>query len=214
MEEKVNDTALDQSEFGEVGLPPENGDTTPQSDKAESAFVEVKFNKETKKLTLDEAATLAQKGMKFDMISDQFARLKQLAEEDGLTVKGYLDRIDTERSSRRKEILLEKCSGDEELAEKLLKLEGKDRPDEFSTLLAEFPELTPESVPEEVKTAAQLKGTGLLFEYLLYEHRLRVAAAEELERNKTAQEKSLGSLSSGTGRSITDDHFLKGVWGK
>lgn len=214
MEEKVNYTALDQPEFKEESLLPEERDTTPPSGNTDSAFVEVKFNKETKKLTLDEAATLAQKGMKFDMISDEFARLKSLAETEGLTVKGYIDRLDSEMSARRRETLLEKCGGDTELADKLLKLESSDRPDEFSALTKEFPELTYDAVPDEVKTAAQLKGTGLLFEYLLYDHRLRVAAAEELSRREATAQTSLGSLSSGSSRSITDNEFLKGVWGK
>ena len=212
MEEKVNEAILEQPDAKEQNLPFEEEDTTPPSDQ-NSAFVEVKFNKEIKKLTLDEAATLAQKGMKFDMISSDFTRLKGLAETQGMTVGGYIDSLSEQLLEKRKAALSEKCSGDEELVEKLLKLENNEISDPYSKLFDEFPTLTPDLVPDEVKTAAQLKGTGLLFEYLLYEHRQRVAAAEELSRREAAEDSSLGSLSFGSSRSTVDAEFLKGIWG-
>lgn len=213
MEENVNETLIGQPERMEANLPPEAGDTTPQPGQTDSAFVEVKFNKEIKKLTLDEAATLAQKGMKFDLIAKEHERLKALSKREGLSVADYLSRVEKEERSARLSELSEKCGGDTELAEKLLSLENPPA-DGFAELFAEFPELNADTVPDEVKTAAELKGTGLLFEYLLYDHRLRVAAAEEMSRREEAAQTSLGSLSSGSSRNIADAEFLKGVWGK
>ncbi len=214
MEEKVNQTLGGQPEPQGENLPPENADTIQHQGKTESAFVEVKFNKETKKLTLDEAATLAQKGMKFDMISGDFSRLKSIAEADGLTVKEYINRLDAEINEKKVCELAEKCGGDKELAQRVLNAEKGNRPDKDAQFSAEFPDLDVESLPEEVKTAAEIKGTGLLFEYLLYEHRKRVAAAEENLRREKAEQSSLGSLSCGTNTNAADAEFLKGVWGR
>lgn len=214
MEEKVNLTDVGQPEPTEESLPPETEETTPTQGNNNSAFVEVKFNKETKKLSLDEAATLAQKGMKFDLIAADLEKLKALSKGEGLSVSDYILRLEGERRDKQLSELLDKCGGDSELAEKLLKLDDSNRPDEFAALKAEFPDIAYDELPDEVKTAAELKGTGLLFEYLLYDHRLRVAAAEELSRREETAQVSLGSLSYGSSRNVTDAEFLKGVWGK
>ncbi len=214
MEEKVNLTDAGQPEPAKENLPPEAEEITPTQGNSNSAFVEVKFNKEKKKLTLDEAATLAQKGMKFDLIAADLEKLKALSKGEGLSVSDYILRLEGERRDKRLAELSDKCGGDSQLAEKLLMLDESDRPDEFKALKAEFPDASYDELPDEVKTAAELKGTGLLFEYLLYEHRQRVAAAEELSRREETAKLSLGSLSSGTSRNTADAEFLKGVWGK
>ena len=100
------------------------------------------------------------------------------------------------------------------LAEKLLEAEGVPAPDDSKALLAEFPDLEVDAIPDEVKTAAELKGTGLLFEYLLYEHRQHRAAAEETARQRISAEQSLGSLSAGIDRNAVDAEFLNGIWGR
>ncbi len=214
MEEKVNQTLGGQPEPQGENLPPEKADTIQHQGKTESTFVEVKFNKETKKLTLDEAATLAQKGMKFDMIFDDFSRLKSIAEADGLSVREYINRLDSKINEEKVSELAEKCGGDKELAQRVLNAEKGNRTDKEAEFFAEFPDLDPKSLPEEVKTAAEIKGTGLLFEYLLYDHRKRVAAAEENLRQEKAEMSSLGSLSCGTNTNAIDAEFLKGVWGR
>lgn len=211
MEENVNLEVSAQPDTENENLPSAEA-TIPQADTTDSAFLEVKFNKETKKLSLDEAATLAQKGMKFDMIEGQFDRLKALSKKEGLSVGEYLTGLEKTLREEKISALAEKCSGDRELAEKLYSLEEA-QGGENEELFAVFPELESEQdIPEEVKTAAQIKGTGLLFEYLLYDRRLRVAAAEEEKARRLAQEASLGGLSSSS-KDVSDAEFLKGVWG-
>jgi hypothetical protein len=205
---------MGQPEPNQGGLPSDIAETTPQPDNTQSAFVEVKFNKEIKKLSLDEAATLAQKGMKFDLIAHDFSRLKELSQDAGLSVSEYVSKLSRDATEKRRLELTEKCGGDSELAERLLNAEKPKQNDEMERLKEEFPQITYDTLPQEVKTAAEIKGTGLLFEYLLYEHRQQVAAAEELSRREEAAKTSLGSLSFGSNRSITDAEFLKGVWGK
>lgn len=214
MEENVNLTEAGQPQPAQEALQPDSKATTPEAGNTDSAFVEVKFNKETKKLTLDEAATLAQKGMKFDTVAADLERLKNLSKREGLSVTDFLSKLDAEQEENLLSRFTEKCGGDTELARKLLDADKGGQTDEFAPLKAEFPQMTYDDLPDEVKAAAELKGTGLLFEYLLYEHRQRVAAAEEISRRKMSADVSLGSLSSGGSRSAVDAEFLKGVWGR
>ena len=213
MEEKVTEIREGLPQSPEEELPAEGGATIPDLGQNDSPFVEVKFNKETRKLSLEEAATLAQMGLKFQTVEKEFSRLRALSKGKGLSVGDYLSEIERENTERELAALAEKCGGDRELAKRLLGAEKPAEEDDFAALKAEFPELTPDALPDTVKTAAQLKGTGLLFEYLLYEHHRRVAANEELSRREEMAEKLLGSLSSSTGQNNVDAEFLKGVWG-
>lgn len=72
MEEKVN-AALPQTE---ENLPTEDTATTPAANSEGTAFLEIKFNKEIIGLDRERAVTLAQKGMKYDTIAEEYERLK------------------------------------------------------------------------------------------------------------------------------------------
>ncbi len=214
MQETVNETVLDQPEHSRETLPPEQGDTTPAAEPENTPFVEIKFNKETKKLTLSEAATMAQKGLKFDLIESDFKRLKELSEAEGLSVKEFLNALTAQKQQEKLNELTKQCGGNTTLAQRLLNAESKENKAPAADLFAEFPNLSENDIPEDVKTAAELKGTGLLFEYLLYNHRKAVAANEETSRQEKVRSQSLGSLSTGALKTAADAEFLKGVWGK
>lgn len=212
MEENVKTSEVCQPEPSEEQITAAEADTKPQSDSADSAFLEVKFNKETRKLTSAEAVTLAQKGMKFDLISANFDKLKNLSKLAGKSVGDYLDGLETARRENRFKELVEDCGGNEDAARRLLDAE-EPKGDDLAEFRAEFPEISEEKIPDEVKTAAEEKGTGLLLEYLLYLHRQRNAVDSELLRRKETAEKSLGSLSAGTVTDPARAEFIKGVWG-
>lgn len=217
MEENVNLDAEQQPNCEEPDLPSDAGATTPDIDRSEheEAFVEVKFNKQHKRISLEQAAELAQKGMKYDLVADEYEKLKALSRKAGLSPKDYLARMETEAADKRRQELIERCAGNTELAEHILSLEGGEKPSGLEELRAEFPEIADETaVPEEVKTAAQIKGTGLLFEYLLFEHRLRRAAKEEVDRRERTAGLTTGSLARNDGQTAVDTEFLKGIWGK
>ena len=212
MEEKVNSEVIGQPEPNTEGLPSEAPTATSETDNADSAFLEVKFNKELKKLSLEEATAFAQKGMKFDMLAPEIEKLKGLSTAKGVSLPEYIRGLVTaDRESRLAE-LTDKCSGDKDLAEKLLCATSGEKPDDTAELLSEFPQLAEENIPESVKAAAKLKGTGLLFEYLLYDHRQRMAAAEEKSREKAARAGSLGSMAFGGAGHTADAEFIKGIW--
>ena len=179
----------------------------------EETFIEVKFNKEMKKIPLNEAVILAQKGMKYDLLSPAFEKLKGLSKSAGMTVDRFVSEIESQ--SHRAQLLKE-CGGNEKIVDRIIDLEeGSKALEELREIKAEFPHINSmDDLPDEVKTAAKTNGTGLLFENLLYEHRQSRAAEEEFSRKEKREAQSLGSLSVNSPTSAADNEILKGVWGK
>ena len=199
----------------------------PQTDTLENAspnaqeaqiFVPVKFNKQIINLDLQKAQELAQKGMKFDVISDDYTALKELAASDGKSVSEYISALKEHKMADYKNQILEKCGGNEELAEQILKLEKGDKEEVngFSELKNSFPSITAlEDLPESVVEAAKLKGTLLLDEYLRYLHLQDIAAKSSMKQQKEAKMSALGSLVNRKGgESPETAEFLRGLWQK
>ncbi len=209
MEEMIKETASGQPAPEEQAFSQEEAATTPPTS-ADSAFLEVKFNKEIKKLSLEEATTLAQKGMKLDKISAELDALQAMAKEQGVGLSEFVSRLKSKRSNEKISALREKYSDDSELCELLCTLDKNKETKEMDELKALIPDVG--EIPQEVKTAAKTSGKGLLVEYLLYEHRLAAAAKSEQTRQEAAQSQSLGPLSAGAGNT-TDAEFIKGIWG-
>lgn len=194
MEEKVNltDTVIPQTE--EENLLSGGGDTTPNPEQDGKSYLEIKFNKELIELDRESAVTLAQKGMKFDLISDEYERLKTICKRQGKDVN----------------IFLAECESNE-----MMSSNDSSYSTDFDKFRQEFPEITSlDMLPEEVKTAAEIKGTGLIFEYLLFEHKLQKAKADEEKNREFAALSSTGSLSKDDRTDPTASEFIKGVWGK
>ncbi len=78
MEEKVKLEASVEPQTETENL--SEGATTPAASR-EEPFLRIRFNKQTVELDREEAVTLAQKGMKYDRISEEYDRLKGLAAE-------------------------------------------------------------------------------------------------------------------------------------
>ena len=205
--ENKNWTAEQKAEDTEIvaTIPQDNEITVP-----------VKFNKQVKNLTLGEASLLAQKGMKFDLIRDDFETLKKLAAKSNKSVPEYLQALKQREEERKKAELLEKCSGDNDLVEKIIALEeNKDLPvDTVSEIKRFFPKIQNEdALPQEVVESAKLKGTLLLDEYLRY----LLAQKKRQEKSIKAQEKaadlSIGSQQSQrSALSPESQEFIKGLW--
>ena len=208
MEEMIKEEALGQPNPEENTFSQGEEDTTPNTPD-NNAFLEVKFNKETKRLTIEEATTLAQKGMKLDQISEELGILQSLAKEKGVGLKDFVHALKNEREKTRLELLKERYSDDTELAEILSGVEA----DEVRELKELIPEIREELIPQEVKRAAEQSGKGLLLEYLLYEFKRNKAQQNETARQEASRAQSLGSLSSGGAENTADAEFLRGLWG-
>ena len=150
-------------------------------------FVPVKFNKEIKNLGLKEAAALAQKGLKFEAIADDFAALKSLAAKGGHSVSEYIAELSRQNDENRRQELTEECGGNEKMADYVMQLEKSgEESDDFAELTAEFPKIKSISdLPDSVVQKSELRGTKLLDEYLRYRLTEEREAASAASNQKT-----------------------------
>ena len=210
--EEIKLNAIEQPE----AMDEENGSSQTKGETSQEIVIPVKFNKEIKNLTAEEAAVLAQKGMKFDLISKDFDELREISRKNGKSVAQFIEQLKNEEYSKRKAELLDKCSGDEELAEHILALEKGQKAElkGFDEIKQYFPKIkTLEQLPESVIENARLKGTMLLDEYLRYrlEEKKRLGEAISLQESN-----SFSSLGSQQNRKADMNpealEFLKGLW--
>ncbi len=188
-----------------------NEATTPPN-----IVIPVKFNKEIKELTLEEATLLAQKGMKLDLIAKELELLKNLSGQEGKSVPQFLQQLQLEKNEKLRESLMEKCSGDQELVEKIILLEHKapSQVSGFDEVKQYFPNIKSlEDLPEAVVEAAKLKGTFLLDEYLRYLLAQKKRQEKSIKNQEKTENLSLGSqLNRSRPTSIESEEFIKGLW--
>ena len=188
-------------------------DTTPKND--EPIKIPIKFNKETRNLTLEEATTLAQKGLKFESIEKEYNLLKQLALRENKSIPLYIAELDRRYNEEKKQSLTEKCGGNEEIAEHILSLENEKKAgDGFDELTSAFPEIkSKENLPQEVLDNAELKGTLLLDEYLRYLLSQKRNAQTVARKQREGEKSSTGSLVNRRDSQTSEtEEFLKGLW--
>ena len=188
-------------------------DTTPKSE--EPIKIPIKFNKETRDLTLEEATTLAQKGLKFESIEKEYNLLKQLALRENKSIPLYIAELDRRYNEEKKQSLTEKCGGNEEIAEHILSLENEKKAgDGFDELTSAFPEIkSKKNLPREVLDNAELKGTLLLDEYLRYLLSQKRNAQTVARKQREGEKSSTGSLINRRDSQTSEtEEFLKGLW--
>ena len=188
-------------------------DTTPKSE--EPIKIPIKYNKETRNLTLEEATTLALKGLKFESIEKEYNLLKQLALRENKSIPLYIAEHDRRYTEEKKQSLTEKCGGNEEIAEHILSLENEKKAgDGFDELTSAFPEIkSKENLPREVLDNAELKGTLLLDEYLRYLLSQKRNAQTVARKQREGEKSSTGSLINRRDSQTSEtEEFLKGLW--
>lgn len=190
----------------------ENSINTP----SDNNTISVKFNKEIKKISIEEAKELAQKGLKYDAVSKIFERLKILSADEGKSVLEYIAGLERKAMLKRAEGLIDSCSNKDELLE-LISNWGNDKKPSvlgFDELKNAYPEMDDISkVPEEVVENANLYGRNLFDEYLRYLFQTKIR--EEKINKALAENKSIGSQSKKDNGSFDPigSRFLKGLWG-
>ncbi len=188
-------------------------ETTPSAGK--EVFVPVKFNKEIKNLGLEDAARLAQMGLKFEAIADDYEALKNIAAKAGHSVSEYIAELSRQNDENRRQELTEECGGNEKMADYVMQLEKSgEESDDFAELTAEFPKIKSISdLPDSVVQKSELRGTKLLDEYLRYRLTEEREAASAALKQKNAENLSLGSLTDRKGGINPETaEFLKGLW--
>lgn len=179
--------------------------------------IPVKFNGEMKNLTVDEASLLAQKGMKFDSIKDNFEQIKKLARTHGKSIPEFIQAMKQNETELRRKELLQKCSGDTELVDKITALEEKASEngyDSFDEVKEFFPKIqNVEALPEQVVENARLKGTLLLDEYLRYLLAQKRRQEKSIKSQAEAEKLSIGSqFNQNAPVSPESEEFIKGLW--
>ena len=185
----------------------------PESEQKEIT-IPVKYNKEIKELSLEDATTLAQKGLKFTAIEKDFTALKELAQKENKSVPVFISELCDRYNEDKKKALIEECGGNEEIAQRIIDLEVNQIPDGLKELTEAFPEIKSlEQLPEEVLEKTQLKGTLPLDEYLRYllsQEKIKKAAAL---KQRQSEKTTTGSLASLKGAENTEaEEFLRGLW--
>ena len=205
--------SLPQTGGEEINETPAEEDTRPTAGK--EIFVPVKYNKEIRNLALDEAAVLAQKGLKFDAISEDYENLRRIASKSGKSVPEFILELDNDRTEARKKELSDKCGGNGEMAEYIIGLEkGGEGDMGFKELNKYFPDIKePSDLPETVVENAVMKGTMLLDEYLRYRLDAKREAARASAERQNAAKAGIGPQTDrGSAVNPETAEFLKGLW--
>ena len=188
-------------------------DTIPEAEK--EVFVPIKFNKEIKNLGLEDAARLAQMGLEFEAIADDYESLKNIAAKAGHSVSEYIAALKKQNEEEHRQELTEKCGGNEEMVSYVMQLESSgEESDGFKELSTEIPEIKSISdLPDSVVQKSELCGTKLLDEYLRYRLTEERAAKAAALKQKNTENLSLGSLTDRKGGINPETaEFLKGLW--
>ena len=228
--------------FGDDDLEWEDDDTEVEEkepDDEQDDGLTVKYNGKEQKVGKDEIPTLVQKGLNYDHIQSEldsmrqgnmYKVLKKAADKEGMSVEQYakfvLDREDAdtltaEEAAVRKEFPNIPNNIVKELAEaRASKKQHNAKADESSEAekawaeaLKEYPEMTRDSIPQDVLEAVA-KGKSPLLALKDNEISQLKAASKKTaieEKNQKNKEKSTGSMNGN--RSDGDDQFLQGLFG-
>lgn len=187
------------------------------SENSKEIKVPVKFNHRTYTLSLEDASVFAQKGMKYDMISEDYEKLKALAAGKKSSVPVFLAELEKEGLNSRIEELKEKCGGDEDFARHIAELELKESDfDPLGEIKKYFPSVKDiSSLPAEVTERAETRGSNLLDEFLRYRAEMNLKKKQGADFFSAAENSSTGSLKEAEIDSGTASaEFIKGLWGE
>ncbi|MBQ6829794.1 MAG: hypothetical protein IJO59_01570 [Clostridia bacterium] len=233
-ESAVEETVVEETQTTET-------ETAPPAEA--SPLIPVKYNKQMRSLSRDEAVTYAQKGMKYDSLSPILESLKYVAASEGKTLAEFVQAIRDHHDESALAALVDRCGGNEEIARELFEVQkGKHQAayenllkseqdaeneteealtkrlaDELAALREEFPEVTEYGkLPAAVIHEAEEKGISLLDSYLRYQHREQRKAETAQNQQAAAAKASAGAQASAGGNEGTDpaiNALMKGIWG-
>ncbi len=222
-------------------LPAESEETTDASISEPEGFT-VKFNKQLRSLSRDDAIAYAQKGLKYDTVQPLLDTLKYVATAEGKTLPELVEAIREQNEQSTFTRLMDRC-GDEDIARELMEVErgrhqaaynrlleqeqNEERDteaaitrrlaEEFEVLQREFPQLNDfAQVPQPIVQESVTQGISLLDAYLRHEHREHAKAEAANASRLAAAEASTGSQASTgeSGPSPVIAAMLRGVWGR
>lgn len=161
--------------------------------------LEVKFNKQTHRLSREDAVRYAQMGMKYDSVEPLFKTLKALAAAEGKPLNEWVEGLKSRPAP----------TADEALTQRLA--------DEYEALCREVPIVGAfAALPEAVLHTAVADGVPLLDAYLRWEYRERCRTEAEHAAARTAAAATTGSLAGEAVSTATasESAMLRGIWGR
>ena len=204
----MTDEIITAQPEAEISAENEGAEMSVQSEAAipsdeQEGGIEVKFNKQLRRLSESEARDFAEKGMKYDSLIPVLNRLKELSPDSSMSIAQLVDHLFKEREERASNEQTEQNEGRQNrLTAQFIELKSK------------FPEVNIREIPKSV-IEQSLKGEiPLYYAYLGYLHGERLKA----ERSSVAQEKASKAATGG----LKDSHdrlsspeiaaMLKGIW--
>ena len=230
----------DTAEQTEATTPPEET-VEPEVREPAADTLPVKFRHECRELTMEEAKSYAQMGLKYESLQPTMDRLRMMAAGRGQSLEEFVNNWAAAEERAIFDRLLEKTGGDRDIAEKLLRLEQADRQSacnarvqqekqavqdaktavtrrlaaEFTELQKEFPGLGDfDALPEAVIRDAVTNDRHLLDAYLRHEHSESKKVAENEAAGRSAATASVGSQTDHPSASTRDgitEAMLKGI---
>ena len=204
----MTDEIITAQPEAEISAENEGAEMSVQSEEAipsdeQEGGIEVKFNKQLRRLSESEARDFAEKGMKYDSLIPVLNRLKELSPDSSMSIAQLVDHLFKEREERSSNEQTEQNEGRQNrLTAQFIELKSK------------FPEVNIREIPKSV-IEQSLKGEiPLYYAYLGYLHGERLKA----ERSSVAQEKAskaaTGGLKDSPDRLSSPEiaAMLKGIW--
>lgn len=215
-----NSTATDVSTDTTEATPTAEGGT-------QSVGIPIRYNHQDRVLTLEEATAYSQKGLKYDSLAPMLDDLSMLAAMRGIDSHELIKSLIKIDEDNKREEIMERANGDEEIAEILMKkyreeISGKFKRiseaqadadkaeeaakketieskivDEFDSVRQEFPEF--DTVDKLPKEVLEkVKGGESLFNAVLqHKHNVNKIAAAANKKNAANNKASTGSVGGG-----------------
>ena len=218
----------------------DDGSTDADTGGADEPMLLIRFNHEDRHLTMQEAATLSQKGLAYE---DTVSAVRRLAASRGQTVKEFLSKLSEAQEAADLDRLKRDCGGNEEAARRLLSAEKEkvagavqkmlddekaeseaDIQAERERIAAQFEELQDmfpdeikavKDIPKKVIQIASEKKISLTDAYLRFKHQNATRAAQNAAQAKKAATASAGTMKTETdnGAESSISAMMRGIWG-
>lgn len=167
--------------------------------------IEVKFNKQLRRLSLSEARDFAEKGMKYDSLIPVLNRLKELSPDGSMSLSQLADHLFEEKEKR--------ASGAQE-AEELFGRQNR-LTAQFIELKSKFPEIGGiRDVPKSVIEQSLNGEIPLYYAYLGYCHEQEQKAKLAAQSSEKATAATAGNLKDAPDTLSSPEiaAMLKGIW--
>ena len=167
--------------------------------------IEVKFNKQLRRLSLSEARDFAEKGMKYDSLIPVLNRLKELSPDGSMSLAQLADHLFEEK---------EKRASDAQEAEELFGRQNR-LTAQFIELKTKFPEIGGiRDVPKSVIEQSLNGEIPLYYAYLGYCHEQEKKAKLAAQSSEKATAATAGNLKDAPDTLSSPEiaAMLKGIW--